>query len=43
VAMLYADENFPYPTVEFLRVLSHEVITALEDARAGVKIPDRLV
>jgi len=37
---LYADENFPLRTVEELRRLGHDVLTALEDGRANQSIPD---
>jgi hypothetical protein len=40
MASLYADENFPFPVVVRLRALGHDVLTALEDGRAGQKIPD---
>src|SRR5437870_7868205 len=36
---LYADENFPLSTVDELRRLGHDVLTALED-RANQSIPD---
>src|SRR5437870_13235338 len=35
---LYADENFPLSTVDELRRLGHDVLTALED-RANQSIP----
>ncbi len=37
---LYADENFPLRTVDELRRLGHDVLTALEDGRANQSIPD---
>src|SRR5437660_1564387 len=37
---LYADENFPLRAVEELRRLGHGVLTALEDGRANLSIPD---
>jgi hypothetical protein len=40
LARLYADENFPYPTVEALRSLGHDVLTAGEAGQAGLGIPD---
>jgi hypothetical protein len=40
MAVLYADENFPFPVVVRLRALGHDVLTALEDGRAGQGIPD---
>ncbi len=43
MARLYADENFPYPAVEALRRLGHDVFTAREADRAGLGIPDDAV
>jgi hypothetical protein len=40
--LLYADEDFPYPAVEELRRLGHDVLTAQEDGRAGAPDPDVL-
>lgn len=40
--LLYADENFPYPVVEFLRQLGHDVLTAQEDGRRMTPDPDIL-
>jgi Domain of unknown function (DUF5615) len=40
VAALYADENFPLPVVVLLRAAGHDVLTAREDGRADLKIPD---
>jgi hypothetical protein len=37
--LLYADEDFPFPAVEELRRLGHDVLTAQEDGRTS--IPDR--
>lgn len=37
----YADENFPKRTVEKLRNLGHDVLTAFEDERANQSIPDK--
>lgn len=37
---LYADENVPRRTIEELRRLGHDVLTALEDGRANQSIPD---
>lgn len=31
--LLYADEDFPFPAVEELRRLGHDVVTAQEDGR----------
>ena len=40
MARLYADENFPAPTVEALRRLGHDVLTAREAGQAGIRIAD---
>jgi predicted nuclease of predicted toxin-antitoxin system len=40
---LYADENFPLDVVKELRNLGHDVITALEDGKANLLIPDERV
>jgi predicted nuclease of predicted toxin-antitoxin system len=40
---LYADENFPLRTVEELRKLGHDVLTAFEDDRANQAIADEEV
>ena len=37
---LYSDENFPLRTVFELRNLGHDVLTAAEDGRANLAIPD---
>src|SRR5437870_6701107 len=37
---LYTDENFPLRAVEELRRLGHDVLTAFEDGRANLSIPD---
>lgn len=36
----YADENFPKRTVEELRNLGHDVLTAYEDKKANLAISD---
>src|SRR5437588_10160877 len=41
--LLYADEDFPYPVVEALRLLGHDVLTAQEDGRQQVPDADILV
>ena len=33
--LLYADENFPYPVVEALRQVGHDVVTTQDDGLAG--------
>jgi predicted nuclease of predicted toxin-antitoxin system len=40
--LLYADEDFPFPAVEELRRLGHDVITAQEDGRTATPDPDVL-
>jgi hypothetical protein len=39
---LYADEDFPFPAVEVLRQLGHDVLTAREDGRIATPDPDIL-
>ena len=40
MALLFADENFPAPTVETLRQLGHDVLTVAEAGLAGLGIRD---
>lgn len=40
MARLYADEQYPYPVVEHLRILGHDVLTVQEAGQANQKIPD---
>src|SRR6266849_4287432 len=40
MAGLYADEDFPYPVVERLRQLGHDVVTAFEAGQANQAIED---
>ncbi|SRR5216683_356379 len=37
--LLYADEDFPFPAVEELRRLGHDVLTAQEDGRTSTPDP----
>ena len=37
--LLYADEDFPYPVVEELRRLGHDVLTTQEDSRTATADP----
>jgi hypothetical protein len=37
--LLYEDEDFPYPTVEELRFLGHDVVTAQEDGLKATPDP----
>lgn len=40
MARLYADEQYPYPVVELLRALGHDVLTVQEADKANQRIPD---
>ena len=40
MARLYADEDFPFPVVERLRQLGHDVVTTLEAGQANQRIGD---
>ncbi len=40
MAQLYANENFPFPSVEELRRLGHDVLTTTEAGQAGRGTPD---
>ena len=40
--LLYADEDFAFPTVEELRRLGYDSVTVQEDGRDGVADPDIL-
>lgn len=40
MARLYADEQYPYPVVEFLKALGYDVLTVQEAGRANQGIPD---
>jgi len=40
VALLFADEDFPYPVVQHLRDLGHDVVTTREAGLAGVGTED---
>ena len=41
MARIYANENFPFPVVEELRRLGHDVLTTYESGRAEQRLPDR--
>ncbi|HHH41999.1 MAG TPA: hypothetical protein ENK56_08360 [Chloroflexi bacterium] len=43
MARLYADENFPFPAVEALRRLGHDVLTMMDTGQAGQGLPDEAV
>ena len=40
MARLFADENFPLPVVEELRILGHDVVTIQETGMAGMGVSD---
>ncbi len=40
MACLYADEQYPYPVVKFLRALEHNVLTVQEAGKANQGISD---
>lgn len=40
MALLLADENFPAPAVQRLRLLSHDVLTLIQTDMAGLAILD---
>jgi hypothetical protein len=42
MALFYADENFDYPVVEFLRQLGHDVLTVQEAGQTGGDDPQVL-
>lgn len=41
MAKLYANENFPFPIVEELRRLGHDVLTVQESGKAGQAMADQ--
>ncbi|HBD08025.1 MAG TPA: hypothetical protein DCZ69_07160 [Syntrophobacteraceae bacterium] len=43
MARLYANENFPFPVVEELRRLGHDVLTTLDAGYAGQALADGAV
>ena len=43
MARLYANENFPLPVVEELRLLGHDVLTIQETGQSGLAMPDEAV
>jgi predicted nuclease of predicted toxin-antitoxin system len=43
VARLFADENFPFPVVEALRDLGHDVVTVAEAGKAGASLTDKSI
>jgi hypothetical protein len=43
VARLFADENFPFPVVEALRRVGHDVVTVADAGKAGRALTDKAV
>lgn len=43
MARFYADEQFPFPVVELLRALGHDVLTVQKAENADQGIPDEEV
>jgi hypothetical protein len=43
MARLYSDEHFPFPVVEELRRLGHDVVTIQERGQANLRVPDDAV
>jgi len=43
MARLYSNENFPFPVVEELRRLGHDVLTIQETGKAGQSFSDEAV
>lgn len=43
MASFYADEDFPFPAVVYLRLLGHDVLTTQEAGKANLRISDEEV
>ena len=43
IARLYANENFPLPVVEALRLVGHDVVTIAETGKSDQAMPDEAV
>ena len=43
MARLFADENFPFPVVETLRRVGHDVTTVADAGKAGQALTDKAV
>jgi hypothetical protein len=43
MALLFADEDFSYPVVDYLRQLGHDVLTAQTAGQAGLSTPDAAI
>jgi hypothetical protein len=43
VARIFADENFPFPVVEALRRVGHDVVTVADAGKGGQALNDKAV
>ena len=43
MARLFADENFPFPVVEALRRMGHDVVTVFDVGKAGQALTDTAI
>lgn len=43
MARLFADENFPFPVVEALRRIGHDVVTVVDIGKAGQALTDKAI
>ena len=43
MARLFADENFPFPVVEALRRMGHDVVTVVDAGKAGQALTDTVI
>ena len=43
MARLFADENFPFPVVEALRRMGHDVVTVADAGKAGQALTDKAI
>jgi hypothetical protein len=43
MARLYSNENFPFPVVEKLRQLGHDILTIQDASQTGQSMPDEAV
>lgn len=43
MARLFADENFPFPVVEALQRMGHDVVTVVDVGKAGQALTDKAI
>ena len=43
MARLFADENVPFPVVEALRRIGHDVVTVADAGKAGQSLTDKVI